>query len=196
MSENHRLDDKALELEIERIKILFEKSNYNLEEKKWFLDAKMISAQKDNDIFAIEACKRLIKELKLDKITTVVAALIEKDGKYLIAKRNHGNSETNNKWEFPGGKVEIGESEEEAIEREIREEFEMEVKAIKFVNNCIWEYPERIIDLRLYECKYISGEFHLHDHSEYRYVEKKDFLSYTMCPADIPLAKYVKESQL
>lgn len=196
MSESHRLDDKALELEIERIKILFEKSNYNLEEKKWFLDAKMISAQKDNDIFAIEACKRLIKELKLDKITTVVAALIEKDGKYLIAKRNHGNSETNNKWEFPGGKVEVGESEEAAIEREIREEFEMEVKAIKFVNNSIWEYPERIIDLRLYECKYISGEFHLHDHSEYRYVEKKDFLSYTMCPADIPLAKYVKESQL
>jgi mutator protein MutT len=196
MSENHRLDDKALELEIERIKILFEKSNYNLEEKKWFLEAKMISAQKDNDVFAVEACKRLIKELKLDKITTVVAALIEKDGKYLIAKRNHGNADTVNKWEFPGGKVEIGESEEEAIEREIREEFEMEVKAIKFVNNCIWEYPERIIDLRLYECKYIAGDFHLHDHSEYRYVEKKDFLSYTMCPADIPLAKYVKESQL
>ena len=196
MSENRHLDEKVVQLEIERIKLLFEKNNYNLEEKKWFLDAKMISAQKDKDIFSMETCQRLVKELKLDKITTVVAALIEKDGKYLIAKRNHGNSETNNKWEFPGGKVEIGESEEEAIEREIREEFEMEVKAIKFVNNCIWEYPERIIDLRLYECKYISGEFHLHDHSEYRYVDKKDFLSYTMCPADVPLAKYVKESKL
>ena len=115
MSVNHHLDEKGLELEVERIKLLFEKSNYNLEEKKWFLDAKMISAQKDNDIFAIEACKRLIKELRLDKITKVVAALIEKDGKYLIAKRNHGNADTVNKWEFPGGKVEIGESEEEAI---------------------------------------------------------------------------------
>ena len=194
MSVNHQVDKHIIENEIERIRILFEKEKYNLEEKKWFIDAKMINALKSNDIYLIEVCKSLLKELRLDKITTVVAALIEKDGKYLIAKRNHGNAETNNKWEFPGGKVEKGESEEIAIEREIREEFEMEVKAVKFINNNMYSYEERTVDLRLYECKYISGEFHLHDHSEYRYVDKKDLLSYTLCPADIPLAEFVKNS--
>ncbi len=126
------------------------------------------------------------------KIIKVVAALIEKDGKYLIARRAYGNEEVVGKWEFPGGKVEPGEDEMSAIEREIKEEFELEVKAIRYLVNNEYEYPGRIVDLRLYECKYISGEFKLHDHLEYKYVNKEDILNYELCPADISLAEYVK----
>ena len=124
----------------------------------------------------------------------VVAALIEKNGKYLIARRATGGPETLGKWEFPGGKLEVGETEEQAIEREIKEEFDMEVKAVRFISNNICEYPTRTIDLRLYECKYVSGEFHLHDHYEYKYVNKEDIINYDLCPADIPLALYVKDN--
>lgn len=124
----------------------------------------------------------------------VVAALIEKDNKYLIAKRSTGSEDVLGKWEFPGGKVELNESEEHAIEREIKEEFEMDIKAVKFITNNICEYPTKTIDLRLYECKYISGEFHLHDHSDYVFVDKDEIINYDLCPADIPLAKYVKEN--
>lgn len=124
----------------------------------------------------------------------VVAALIEKNGKYLIARRSTGSSDVLGKWEFPGGKVEKGESEEHAIEREIREEFEMDVKCIRFLVNNVCEYPSKTIDLRLYECKHISGEFNLHDHSEYRFVDKADIINFDLCPADIPLAKFVKEN--
>ena len=124
---------------------------------------------------------------------TVVAALIKKDNKYLIAKRSTGSEEVLGKWEFPGGKVEKNETEEHAIEREIKEEFEMDIKAMKFLTNNICEYPSKIIDLRLYECEYISGEFHLHDHSEYKFVNKDEITNYDLCPADIPLAEYVKE---
>ena len=124
---------------------------------------------------------------------TVVAALIEKDNKYLIARRSTGSTEVLGKWEFPGGKVENNETEEQAIEREIKEEFEMNIKAIRFLTNNICEYPNKIIDLRLYECKYISGNFKLHDHSEYEFVDKNEIINYDLCPADIPLAKYVKE---
>ncbi len=126
------------------------------------------------------------------KVTTVVAALIEKDGKYLIAKRAYGNELTIGKWEFPGGKVEPGEDEKVAIEREIREEFELEAKAIRYLTNNVYDYPTLTIDLRLYECKYISGEFKLHDHLEYKYVNKEDILNYDLCPADVRLAEYVK----
>lgn len=123
----------------------------------------------------------------------VVASLIEKDNKYLIAKRSTGDINMLGKWEFPGGKVEFGEDELSAIEREIREEFELDVKAIRFIVNNVCEYPDKIVDLRLYECKYISGKFKLHDHFEYKFVNKEDLLKYDLCPADMPLAEYVKE---
>lgn len=126
---------------------------------------------------------------------TVVAALIVRDNKVLIAKRSTGDPNLLGKWEFPGGKVKENELEEQAIEREIKEEFEMDIKAIKFLTNNVCEYPSKTIDLRLYECKYLSGEFHLHDHSEYVFVDKKEIINYDLCPADIPLAEFVKEKR-
>lgn len=126
-------------------------------------------------------------------MVTVVAALIEKDNKYLIARRIYGNPEVVGKWEFPGGKVEINEEENKAIEREMREEFEINVKAINFITNSIYEYLNRTIDLRLYKCKYINGEFKLHDHSEYKLVSKDEILNYEFCPADVKLAQYVSK---
>ena len=114
----------------------------------------------------------------------VVAALIEKNGKFLIARRSTGSIDVLGKWEFPGGKVEKEES----------EEFEMDVKCIRFLVNNVCEYPSKTIDLRLYKCKHISGEFNLHDHSEYRFVAKNEIINYDLCPADIPLAVFVKEN--
>ncbi len=128
-----------------------------------------------------------------NKIIIVVAALIKKDNKILIAKRSTGSQDVLGKWEFPGGKVENGETEENAIEREIKEEFEMNIRAIKFLTNNVCKYPTKTIDLRLYECEYLSGDFCLHDHSEYVLVKKEDILKYDLCHADIPLARYVKE---
>ncbi len=124
----------------------------------------------------------------------VVAALIFKDNKVLIAKRLTGDENVFGKWEFPGGKVEPNESEEHALEREIKEEFEMDIKTIKFITNNVSEYPSKIIDLRLYQCEYLSGNFRLHDHSEYRFVSKEEIVNYDLCSADIPLANYIKEN--
>ena len=124
----------------------------------------------------------------------VVAALIKKNNKVLIARRSTGDKNVLGKWEFPGGKVETGESEEKAIEREIKEEFEMDIKAKRFIINNICKYPEKTVDLRLYECEYISGDFKLHDHFEYAWVDIDKLLEYDLAKADIPLAKYIQES--
>ena len=123
----------------------------------------------------------------------VVAALICKDNKILIARRATGDPNVLGKWEFPGGKVEANESEEAAIEREIKEEFELTVKAKRFLINNICEYPEKKIDLRLYECEYLSGEFCLHDHFEYKWVEITKLIDFDLAPADVLLARYVME---
>ena len=123
----------------------------------------------------------------------VVAALIEKGGKVLIAKRLTGDTNIFGKWEFPGGKVELNEDEFDAIEREIFEEFELKIKAKEFLVNNICEYPNKTVDLRLYSCEYISGEFKLQDHSEIAWVDKKQLLNYDLALADIPLAKYINK---
>ena len=122
---------------------------------------------------------------------TVVAAYIEKDDKVLIARRSTGDPNVLGKWEFPGGKVKENEDEFNAIEREIKEEFELKIVAKDFITNSAFVYPSKTVDLRLYRCEYISGEFHLHDHSEYKFVSKKELLNYDLAPADIPLAEYI-----
>ena len=81
-------------------------------------------------------------------IIKVVAALIEKDGKYLIARRSTGDSDVFGKWEFPGGKVEDNEDDFQAIEREIKEEFELDVEACEFLVNNVCKYPNKIVDLK------------------------------------------------
>ena len=126
----------------------------------------------------------------------VVAALIKKEDKILIAKRSTGDQNVLGKWEFPGGKVEKDENEKVAIEREIKEEFELKIKAEKYITNNICNYPTKVVDLRLYRCKYISGGFKLHDHSEYVWIDANNILDYDLAPADIPLAKYIKENNL
>lgn len=121
----------------------------------------------------------------------VVAALIEKDNKYLIAKRSTGDINTLGKWEFPGGKVEQNENEMQAIEREILEEFELKVEAKEFITNNVCKYPNKTIDLRLYKCEYIEGNFKLHAHSEYMWAKIDEITNFELAPADIPLAQYL-----
>ena len=123
----------------------------------------------------------------------VVAALIENDNKVLLARRSTGDINVLGKWEFPGGKVEKDENEFDAIEREIKDEFELTIKSKEFLINNVCEYPTKVVDLRLYKCDYVSGEFNLHDHSEYKWVDKEELLEYDLAPADIPLARYVKK---
>lgn len=123
----------------------------------------------------------------------VVDTLIKNDDKELISKRSTGDLNVFGKWEFPGGKVQDNEDEKHAIERKIKEEFELLISAESFLINNVCKYPTKTVDLKLYRCKYLSGEFNLHDHSEYKWVDKKDLLNYDLAPVDIPLAKYVME---
>lgn len=126
----------------------------------------------------------------------VVAALIEKEDTVLIARRSTGDPQNLGKWEFPGGKVEALENDQEALAREILEEFEVSVNVQNFIMNSIFEYPDKTIDLRLYHCVYLSGEFHLHDHSEYRFVSKRELLDYDFAQADVSFVKFLMEKYL
>ena len=121
----------------------------------------------------------------------VVVALIKKNNKYFIGKRADDEEDNIGKWEFPGGKVEANEDEKSAIEREIMEELELNVKAVKYLTSCNRETDDLIAEFKLYECKYISGKIKLHAHSEYKWVSKKKLLNYDLPTPDMMLAYYV-----
>ena len=117
----------------------------------------------------------------------VVAALIHKDNKILIAQRKTGNEEVLGKWEFPGGKVEIGETDQEAIEREINEEFDIVIRANNYLTHAI----SNDIDLKLYDCEYIEGKINLHDHYSYKWINITELLNFDLAYLDVELAKEV-----
>lgn len=123
----------------------------------------------------------------------VVAALIMKDGKILIAKRSTGNKDVIGKWEFLGGKVEENETEKQAIEREIKEEFDILVRAEKFITNVISKDKKSEIDLKLYLCKYIDGKIKLNDHSDYKWVDKDEIFDYDLADLDVELVKKMED---
>ncbi len=126
------------------------------------------------------------------KEITVVGAVLIKDGKILIAKRKQ-TAYLPGKWEFPGGKIEAGETPEKCLERELFEELSIITKTAEFINENIHDYGDRKIRLLCYFSEWVSGEFVLIDHDEIAWVLPEKLLSYDIADADIPAALKVAE---
>lgn len=124
------------------------------------------------------------------KILDVVCGLIMKDGKCLIARRNK-DDHLKGKWEFPGGRRIGLEDEKKTLERAFNEVLEIKTNINNYITHSICEYPGHIVDLKLYECEYISGEFNSNIHSEYKWINIEELLDYDLADADIILSKYL-----
>ncbi len=124
------------------------------------------------------------------KILDVVCGLIMKDGKCLIAKRNK-DDHVKNKWEFPGGRRQGLEDERKSLERAFDELYGIKTNIKEYITHSICEYPGHIVDLKLYECNYISGKFKLSTHSEYKWVNIEELLDYDLADADVILSKFL-----
>ena len=123
-------------------------------------------------------------------IGDVVCAIIERDGRFLIARRPEGRH-LERKWEFPGGKAEPGESEREALERELHEELLIRVEIIERLTPVDHCYPERCIRLIPFRCRIIEGEPVACDHEELRWIGIGEAEEYDFPEADAPiLAEY------
>ena len=119
----------------------------------------------------------------------VVAAIIKNcKGKILRTQRNLKKSQ-GGLWEFPGGKIEKGETREEAIIREIKEELTIEINVESYLGEKVFEYPEKSINLIALNCRVKSGNIYLTEHEEARWVEKAELNSFEFAPADIFIVK-------
>lgn len=116
-------------------------------------------------------------------MTEVAAALIEKDGRFLIARRP-ANKSNALLWEFPGGKKEAGETLDEALMRECREELDAAVSVGEVFFETVHEYPDITVHLTLFRCRLISNDVTCVEHAEMAWVTASELDSYTFCPAD------------
>jgi len=125
-------------------------------------------------------------------VRKVTAALMMKDNLILIAKRKP-DAELANVWEFPGGKIEAGETPEECLRREMKEEFNIDVTVDDFFANSIYHYEHGSIELLAYWTHWKDGVITLIDHSEVKWVTIDELDNYDFAPADIPFVKKLKE---
>jgi 8-oxo-dGTP diphosphatase len=125
----------------------------------------------------------------------VTAAIIQREGMILAARRKQG-SHMAGYWEFPGGKIEPGETPEECLQRELKEELSIESKIGPFFEESCYDYGTKQIRLLSYFVDYISGTFTLNDHDEIRWLNVHQLLTLQWATADIPLVeKLVKRAQ-
>jgi len=124
----------------------------------------------------------------------VTAAVARRDDLVLIARRSPGEKLAG-LWEFPGGKLEDGETHESCLARELREEFAVEVAVEGFFMNSVYHYGHGAIDLHAYFVIWPEQPHELHVHDELRWVPVGELLDHALAPADIPIAAALVESR-
>lgn len=129
------------------------------------------------------------------KTVRVVAAIIIENDKVFATQRGYG--EFKDGWEFPGGKIEPGETPEEAIVREIKEELDTEVEVIELLDTVEYDYPNFHLSMGCFICKIKSGDLVLKEHKAAKWLTKDTLGSVEWLPADMGLVreieKYLKE---
>lgn len=116
------------------------------------------------------------------KTKNVVAAVIERGGKYFATQRGYG--EFKDWWEFPGGKIEQGETPEQALRREIREELEAEISVVRHITTVDYDYPSFHLHMACYLCHVVAGDLRLVEAEAAKWLAKDELATVDWLPAD------------
>ena len=113
----------------------------------------------------------------------VAAAIIVKDNKVFATQRGYG--EFKDGWEFPGGKLEPGESAREALVREIREELDVDIRVGKLLETVEYDYPEFHLTMHCFICELLSEDIVLKEHEDARWLKEEELDTVDWLPADV-----------
>ena len=120
----------------------------------------------------------------------VVAAIIRREGRVFATQRGYG--EWKDWWEFPGGKMEAGETAEEALKREIREELSAEISVDGLLCTVEYDYPKFHLTMHCYLCSLLTDALHLNEHEAARWLAKDELDSVQWLPADWQIIEKLK----
>ncbi len=130
------------------------------------------------------------------KTVRVVAAIIKtinKEGEPIIFATQRGYGEFKDGWEFPGGKIEDGETPEEALIREIHEELDTEIKVNEIIDTIEYDYPTFHLSMDCFWCEIVKGDLVLKEHEAAKWLNKDALDSVEWLPADVTLIEKVKD---
>lgn len=125
-------------------------------------------------------------------INVVAAVIMNEQNEVLIAKRSLNKSQ-GGLWEFPGGKIENGETEKEAIEREIYEELNVKIKAQVVLGSNVFNYPDKDVNLIAIFCQIVGGELVLKEHIDAKWLKREKLRQYEFSPADLFIVDIVEK---
>lgn len=123
------------------------------------------------------------------KTIKVVAAIMEKDKKIFATQRGYGNYK--DWWEFPGGKIEEGETPEEALAREIKEELDTEIVVEEYLTTVEYDYPDFHLSMDCFICSIISGDLILLEHESAVWLPVDNIWQVNWLPADIQVVEAI-----
>ena len=123
------------------------------------------------------------------KTIEVVAAIIIKDGHVFATQRGYG--EWQGWWEFPGGKMEAGESPQEALRREIKEELDADVSVGELLETVEWDYPNFHLTMHCFICNLLSESLHLNEHEAAAWLTHETLRSVKWLPADVEVLERI-----
>ena len=124
----------------------------------------------------------------------VVAAIIRKGDKIFATQRGYG--EWKDWWEFPGGKMEAGETPEVALKREIREELSAEISVDELLGTVEYDYVAFHLTMHCYRCSLLTEALHLNEHEAARWLAREELDSVRWLPADLQLIEQLKNNNL
>ena len=125
------------------------------------------------------------------KTVKVVAAVIRKDNRIFATERGYG--EFKDKWEFPGGKIESGESGPEALKREICEELDTIIDVGDYIDTIEYDYPTFHLSMECYWCTVVEGKLTLLEHENALWLDRDSLLSVEWLPADLVIIDKVRD---
>ena len=129
--------------------------------------------------------------MKTVRVVAAVIKAINENGEPIIFATQRGYGDFKDGWEFPGGKIEEGETPEEALKREIMEELDTEISVGESINTVEYDYPTFHLSMDCFWCEIVKGDLVLTEHEAAKWVTKEQLISVEWLPADIKLVENI-----
>ena len=130
--------------------------------------------------------------MKTIRVVAAVIKAVNKDGEPIIFATQRGYGSLKDGWEFPGGKIEVGETPQEALKREIMEELDTEIEVGELIDTIEYDYPEFHLSMNCFWCEVINGDLVLKEHEAAKWLTMAQLNNVEWLPADITLIEKIR----